>query len=183
MKKYAAHGITGLRILSSMLLLFFPVYSLGFYLCYLLCGLTDIADGAVARHFRSASAFGAKFDTVADFMFAATAMMKLLPTLAIPIWLLWWIILIAVMKGTNLIVGFLRRGQLAAVHNGMNKATGTLLFLLPFTFSFVKVEYSAIIVCLMATVSAVLEGYICAQSPQKQGKNFSDSDMTAPVDK
>ena len=113
MKKYAAHGITGIRILLSVLLLFFPVYSLGFFVCYLLCGLTDIADGAVARHFRSASTFGAKFDTVADFMFAAAAMMKLLPTLAIPIWLLWWIILIAVMKGINLIVEFLRRRQLA----------------------------------------------------------------------
>lgn len=128
MKKYAAHGITGIRILLSVLLLFFPVYSLGFFVCYLLCGLTDIADGAVARHFRSASTFGAKFDTVADFMFAAAAMMKLLPTLAIPIWLLWWIILIAVMKGINLIVEFLRRGQLAAVHTKMNKATGALLF-------------------------------------------------------
>lgn len=167
MKKYAAHGITGIRILLSVLLLFFPVYSLGFFVCYLLCGLTDIADGVAARHFRSTSTFGAKFDTVADFVFAAAAMMKLLPTLAIPIWLLRWIILIEVMKGINLIVGFLRRRQLAAVHTKMNKATGALLFLLPFTFSFVKVEYSAVIVCLMATVSAVLEGYICAQSPQK----------------
>ena len=43
MKKYAAHGITGIRILLSVLLLFFPVYSLGFFVCYLLCGLTDIA--------------------------------------------------------------------------------------------------------------------------------------------
>ena len=37
-----ANIITGSRILCSILMLFSPVFSVGFYVLYLLCGLTDM---------------------------------------------------------------------------------------------------------------------------------------------
>ena len=41
----------------------------------------------------------------------------------------------------------------------MNKATGFLLFLLPLTLGFIELKYSYVIVCSVATASAIQEGY------------------------
>ena len=66
-----ANVITGLRILVSMGLLFSPVFSPIFYGLYLVAGLSDIADGIIARKTNSVSEFGSRFDSIADFVFAA----------------------------------------------------------------------------------------------------------------
>ena len=69
MKKHIANIITGSRIVLSLPLLFIPLTSAWFYAFYLLCGLSDIIDGTVARRTKSASEFGARLDTVSDFVF------------------------------------------------------------------------------------------------------------------
>ena len=66
-----ANAITGLRILVSMGLLFSPVFSPIFYGLYLVAGLSDMADGIIARKTNSVSEFGSRFDSIADFVFAA----------------------------------------------------------------------------------------------------------------
>ena len=67
MKKQVANIITSCRILFSICLLFFPIFSVGFYSTYILCGFTDMVDGVVARKTNSVSEFGAKLDTASDF--------------------------------------------------------------------------------------------------------------------
>jgi CDP-diacylglycerol--glycerol-3-phosphate 3-phosphatidyltransferase len=49
MTKHIANIITCCRILSSFLLLFFPAFSLDFYITYLLCGFSDMVDGTIAK--------------------------------------------------------------------------------------------------------------------------------------
>ena len=49
MAKHIANILTGCRILGSVLLLFFPAFSLAFYITYLLCGFSDMIDGTIAR--------------------------------------------------------------------------------------------------------------------------------------
>lgn len=61
-----ANIITSSRILCSIVLLFFPVFSPWFYVLYLINGFTDMLDGTVARRTGSVSEFGSKLDTVAD---------------------------------------------------------------------------------------------------------------------
>ena len=68
-------------------MLFVPVFSHQFYLLYLLCGFTDMVDGIIARKTKSVTPFGSGLDSVADFVFAVAAFVKLLPALSIPIWL------------------------------------------------------------------------------------------------
>ena len=63
----------------SILLLFVPVFSRGFYLIYLLCGLSDMIDGTIARKTNTAGKFGSRLDTVADLIFVAASLFKLLP--------------------------------------------------------------------------------------------------------
>jgi CDP-diacylglycerol--glycerol-3-phosphate 3-phosphatidyltransferase len=41
----------------------------------------------------------------------------------------------------------------------MNKVTGLLLFLLPLTVSFVKLQYIVIAACSIATLAAIQEGF------------------------
>ena len=64
MTKYIANILTGCRILGSLLLLVFPVFSFGFYITYLFCGFSDMIDGTIARKTNSVSEFGSKLDTV-----------------------------------------------------------------------------------------------------------------------
>ena len=98
MIKNVANILTGFRILGSILLLFFPVFSEAFYSIYLLCGFSDMIDGTIARKTNSASEFGAKLDTVADIVFVVVSMIKLLPTIHIPGWLWGWGSLIATLS-------------------------------------------------------------------------------------
>ena len=58
MIKHIANIITSCRVLGSILLLFFPAFSVEFYMIYIICGLSDMIDGTVARKTNSARAFG-----------------------------------------------------------------------------------------------------------------------------
>ena len=159
MKKRIANIITASRIVFSLTLLFLPLSSAWFYVFYLLCGLSDMVDGTVARRMGSASAFGAKLDTVSDFVFMIVALIKFVPYLHIPAWLWVWIGIIATIKICGAILGFVRTGKITFSHTVLNKVTGLSLFLLPMTISFVDLIYTLPIVCTLATISAIHEVY------------------------
>ena len=106
MIKNVANILTGFRILGSILLLFFPVFSEAFYSIYLLCGFSDMIDGTIARTTNSASELGAKMDTVADLVFVAVSLIKLLSTIHIPGWLWIWGSAIAIQEGVYIVTGY-----------------------------------------------------------------------------
>ena len=163
MLKHIANIITACRIPGSVLLLFFPAFSSAFYIIYIICGFSDMIDGTIARKTNSTSEFGAKLDTAADFVFVAASLIKFSPTIHIPQWLWIWGAVIAMIKIGNIIGGYAYKKQFISLHTIMNKITGLLLFLLPFTLCFIKVEYSSITVCSIATFAAIQESvYIAA---------------------
>lgn len=155
-----ANIITGSRIALSIAMLFFPAFSPGFYALYLTAGLTDIIDGTVARKTGTVGEFGSRLDTIADTVFAAVCLIKLLPVLKLPVWLYVWIGLIALIKVVNVVSGFAVRKKWIALHTVMDKVTGILLFALPLTVSFIEPKYSAAVVCAVATFAAVQEGHL-----------------------
>ena len=167
MVKYLANMITGLRIIGSLTLLFFDVPSLPFYITYLLCGFSDMIDGAIARKTTAVSSFGSKLDTVADAVFMAVCVVKVLPIIDLPIWVWMWITVIALIKVTNIVWGFVRKKQLLDYHSVLNKITGSLLFLLPFTLQFIEPTYSFVVVCSVATIAAIGEGYFAIKENKK----------------
>ena len=158
MTKHIANILTGSRILGSVLLLFFPAFSLGFYITYILCGFSDMIDGTIARKTNSTGEFGSQLDTAADLAFAAASLFKLLPATHFPQWLWVWGGVIAVIKISNIIWGYVSKKQFISMHTIMNKLTGLLLFLLPLTMSFMELKCTAIVVCFIATFSAIQEG-------------------------
>ena len=155
MKQHFANLITCTRIVGSILMIFLPVHSMWFYTIYLACGLSDMADGAVARMTKSQSAFGSKLDTVSDFVFTAVSLAKFLPLFHFPAWLLVWIGAVSIIKVTNVA----SHKSLLSAHTFMNKLTGLCLFLLPFVLLFTELKYSPVIVCVLATVATVVEWY------------------------
>ena len=166
MRKHLANIVTGFRILGSLLLLFFPAFSLGFFITYLLCGFSDMIDGTIARKTNSASKFGSQLDTMADLVFVAVSLYKLLPAIHLPRWLWIWGGVIAVLKISSIIWGYVSKKQFLSLHTLMNKAMGLLLFLLPLTLSFVELKYSSTAVCSIATFAAIQEAvYVAAGKP------------------
>ena len=158
MKKQIANIMTCCRILLSITLLFCPVFSVGFYCTYILCGFTDMVDGTIAKKTNSVSEFGARLDTIADFVFFTVSLVKLLSVIYIPKWIWVWIVVIAIIKIFNVILGFIYTKKLISLHTVMNKITGLLLFLLPLMLCFIELKYSSVVVCIVATFSAIQEG-------------------------
>lgn len=154
-----ANIITFIRVLCSIAILFCQVFSAFFYVLYITAGVSDMVDGWVARKTNTAIALGAKLDTIADIIFVVACLLKLLPVVEIPTWLYVWISIIVLIKIINIVSGYVVQKQFVAIHSLMNKVTGVLLFLLPLTFSFVELKYSAAVVCVFATFSAVQEGH------------------------
>lgn len=155
-----ANTITGIRILCSIALLSFPVFSPAFYVLYLIAGISDMIDGTVARKTGTVSEFGSKLDTAADLVLVIVCLIKMIPVLDIPTWLIVWIAVIALIKGINIISGYVTRKEFAAAHTVMNKLTGIMLFLLPLTISIMDLKYSGVYVCALATFAAIQEGHL-----------------------
>ena len=154
-----ANIITGFRILGSIILLFFPALSTEFYVTYLLCGFSDMIDGTVARKTNSVSPLGSELDTTADLIFVAVSLVKLLPVLHIPKSVWTGIALIGIIKTGNIVRCYAYKKTFLSQHTVLNKITGLLLFLLPFTVSFIEVKYSSAAVCFIAAFAAIQEGF------------------------
>ena len=155
-----ANIITGIRIVISAFLLFCPVFSPEFLMLYISAGASDMIDGAVARKTGTVSEFGSRLDTIADIVFVAVCLIKVIPVLDVPVWLYIWITIIAFIKVANIAVGYIRQKEFISVHSLMNKMTGGLLFVFPLTLVYMDLRYSATVVCMVATVAAIQEWYL-----------------------
>ena len=155
-----ANIITGIRIVISAFLLFCPVFSPDFFMLYISAGASDMIDGAVARKTGTVSEFGSRLDTIADIVFVAVCLIKVIPVLDVPVWLYIWITIIAFIKVANIAVGYIRQKEFISVHSLMNKMTGGLLFVFPLTLVYMDLRYSATVVCMVATVAAIQEWYL-----------------------
>ena len=154
-----ANIITGIRVVCSIALLFCTALSPTFYSLYIIAGFTDMIDGWVARRTNTVSEMGTKWDSAADFIFVVVCLIKLIPLMALPIWLYVWIGIIACIKFFNMSYGFVMNKGFVAVHSVMNKVTGFLLFLFPLTWTFIDMKYSAVVICTIASLAAIQEGH------------------------
>ena len=149
--------ITLLRIAGSLGLLLCDVTGVVFWIIYGLCGISDIADGWLARRLKCVTKKGALLDSLADICFVACCAWKFLPILELPQWLWLWAGVIVAIKVVNQISALVMYGRFQFPHTRANKATGFLLFIaVPMTF------YTVIpiaIVASVATFAAIQEGH------------------------
>lgn len=149
--------ITASRILLSIILFIIKPFSPVFWILYSACGVSDIADGYIARKTNSTSSLGAILDSIADIVFISAALFILLPTISISTGILAWIIIIAIVRIAALLVGYFKYHTFTALHTYSNKATGILLFCFPYLYSSIDMKYSALVICTAASISAVEE--------------------------
>ena len=116
-----ANLITIVRIICSIGMMFFPVFSPVFYALYITAGVSDTVDGTIARKTGTVSEFGSKLDTAADIVMVTACLIKLIPALEIPGWLLIWTAVIALVKVINIIVGFVKRKSFVTYEDAMTK--------------------------------------------------------------
>jgi beta-lactamase class A/phosphatidylglycerophosphate synthase len=121
--------ITLLRITGSFGLLLCNVTGVVFWIIYGICGISDIADGWLARKLKCVTKMGALMDSMADICFVACCGWKLLPIFELPQWLWLWAEVIVVIKIVNQLSALALYGRCSFPHNTANKTTGFLLFI------------------------------------------------------
>ena len=143
------------RIALCLPLLLVDAMTLPFWVLYVIAGTTDMLDGFLARRWGLESKFGARLDSLADFVFVIAVGYKLFPYLKLPTALWMMIGLIALIKVVNVISSL----QIEFLHTKANKLTGFLLFVGMMTIGqsyFVPVAW--IIACI-ALFADIQEGY------------------------
>ena len=151
--------ITLFRILGTILLIFSPPLSVMFYIVYTFCGVTDILDGLIARLTHSTSELGAKLDSIADLMFYAIMLIKVLHILIekLPTAIWFVVALIIVLRLSSYIIAAIKYHRFAAYHTYLNKVTGAILFTVPY---FIELPFFTAIckfICLLSGVSTLEE--------------------------
>lgn len=157
--KHIPNIITTLRIIGAFVLLFFDVRSSLFWTLYLVCGLSDMLDGFLARRLRCESKAGELLDSVADLAFVACCCVELFPVPSFPSWLWIWAGAIVVVKVINQISALAMYRKCVFPHTLANKATGLLLFVaVPLTM-FLETLVPMVVTAVLATFAAVQEGH------------------------
>ncbi len=147
------------RIVLCLPLLLVDAMTMPFWTLYVIAGLTDMLDGFLARRWRVESKFGARLDSLADFVFVLAVGSKLFPWLKLST-VLWIMIgLIALIKVVNAISSYMVKHKIEFLHTKANKLTGILLFIGIMTIGqsyFVPVVWAIACIALFA---AIQEGH------------------------
>lgn len=154
-----ANGITLFRMIGTVGLFFLSPSSAPFLWIYTFTGLTDVLDGWIARRTKTTSKFGATLDSIADLLFYAVMLIKILPVL----WerlpkIIWCVVaVILLIRLASYTVAAIKFRRFAAVHTYLNKVTGFSVFLLPYALLLSWEGVYSWIVCALALFSSLEE--------------------------
>ena len=161
--KHLPNILSSLRIVGAVALLLSNVPGILFWMLYIVCGISDIADGWLARKLKCVTKRGALLDSVADICFVACCAWKLLPILELPQWLWLWAGVIVAIKAVNQFSTLVMYGHCCFPHTLANKVTGFLLFIAVSSMTFWSIIPISI-AATVATFAAVQEGCVLARA-------------------
>ncbi len=132
MKKVSIPNIiTSARIFLSLGLLLIDFRSGLFIGGYLICGLTDVLDGYIARKTGTETLFGARLDSMADFFLSVMIIITVIKQNQVTVLMFVGIVIIFILRIGNVVLAKIKFKKIASIHTSANKLTG--LF-----FSFVR---------------------------------------------
>jgi CDP-diacylglycerol--glycerol-3-phosphate 3-phosphatidyltransferase len=166
--KNVPNMITGMRIMMAISLIFLTPNTYFFLVLYLLCGLSDILDGFLARKYKLQSPLGATFDSIADVIFFGVTVFVYLPIIRLPQTILLWILLIFIIRLISILIVGIKYHTFAILHTYLNKATGFALFCFPILIYVLGVTLSGYLLCGIASISAIEELLIQITSKKLQ---------------
>lgn len=151
--------ITTVRIVGTVFLLFAAPLSVFFFVIYILCGLSDVLDGWVARTTNNSTEFGARLDSIADLLFYLVMLIKLLPVLwrLFPAWLWYTVGAVLMLRLASYITAAVKFKRFASVHTRLNKLTGAAVFLIPFFIMLSCTVPYCFGVCVLAGIASAQE--------------------------
>ena len=161
--KHLPNILSSLRIVGAVALLLSDVSSILFGALYIVCGISDIADGWLARKLKCVTKTGALLDSLADICFVACCAWKLLPILELPQWLWLWAGVIVAIKVVNQLSALATYGRCCFPHTLANKWAGFLLFIAVPSMTFWSIIPISI-AATVATFAAVQEGCVLARA-------------------
>ena len=159
--KHIPNILSASRIALCLPLLLVDAMTVRFWVLYVIAGTTDMLDGFLARKWGVESKFGARLDSLADFVFVLTVGYKLFPWLKLLA--ARWIMIgfIALVKASNAVSAYLvRQRHSQFLHTIANKLTGFLLFVGMMTIGqsyFVPIAW---MIACFALFAAIQEGHL-----------------------
>lgn len=151
--------ITAFRICGSLSLIFIEPLTVAFFIIYTLSGISDALDGFIARRFGVTSELGTKLDTVADFLFYAVMLVKILPilikTLPSGIWIA--VAAIIVLRIFSYTLATVKYHRFPTLHTYLNKLSGITLFTVPYFIKHPIGVAVCIAVCAVIALATVEE--------------------------
>jgi len=156
-------------LISISLLFLFPYPNL-FIIGYLLCGISDIMDGYLARRYKWETRLGEQLDSFSDTVFSGVIIYMLIAytDMIDTQWAIIGIAIVMILRIINFIITKVKFKTWGAIHTLANKATGILLYLyMPAVIIYNTVLFvPGIALCFIALVSSIEEMIILLTSKQ-----------------
>ena len=146
----------------TVLLLFIEPLSPLFIVIYTLAGVSDALDGFIARKFGTASAVGAKLDSIADLMFYIISLARIMPALwrNLPRSIWYAVGALLVIRGLTYLIDAVKNHRFASLHTYLNKATGLLVFGVVYVIKTPIAAPYCWVVCAVGMIATLQELYI-----------------------
>ncbi len=168
--KWIANVISIARIFLILTLFLIRPLSVGFFVIYIICGISDMLDGYVARKLGTQSKFGEKLDSASDLIMVAVLIIILYPIIDMPLTITYWIVGIVIIRILSMIIVFIKYKTFGILHTIGNKVTGLMLFLFPII---IQSEVLIYLLCITASISAIEELFIHILSKEFNGNQKS----------
>jgi len=155
--KLVANIISITRIFLSLSLILVKPLSIVFISIYLVCGISDVFDGYIARKTETTSKLGEKLDSIADLIMVIVLMIVLYPIINLTVKIIVWITIIGIIRAVSMMVVLVKYKTFGILHTYGNKITGLVLFSIPLSLAFIQSYVLVYIICVVASISAIEE--------------------------
>ena len=157
MKSWVPDAITASRLIASVLLLAAGGLDIYFLVIYCYCGISDLADGYVARKYDLCTEFGSAFDSVTDFVLVLAMLAVLIPAMPAEPWMIYFIIIIAFFRILSFSIASLKFRRPVFLHTKLNKIAGAFLRVSPVFMLFADLGLVVAAVCTVSLAGALEE--------------------------
>lgn len=159
MARHVPNMLSVLRIILSVLLIPFMSGRIGFVFIYIAIGITDVLDGLIARKLGYESDFGAKLDSIADFVFYSILVFMFLKLHSSIVEVTNQVALIVIIfiRLINMLLTKLKYKKVVFIHTLANKTSGVILYLMPMVFLFVQDGIVVSIILIIVFIAAIEE--------------------------
>lgn len=166
--KVIPNAVSITRIILSLSLIFIKPLSEKFYIVYIICGVSDVLDGFIARKTGTTSEIGSKLDSIADMIMIGVVLFLFYPIINPSAEIMVWVILISIIRIMGMIIALKKYKTFVSIHTYGNKITGMIFFLFPILFLYIDTSILIYIICITATISASEEFIIQLTSKEVQ---------------